>query len=121
MEIKDTLQKIANYIAVTQPLLDKADENRTLYIKRAHQVAGVLANRGIIAHDVINEFVDKIAADETGNEAWNIIEKLAEALPANDLGKQAEIAASGTKLDAFEKLALYGDARADVRSPGVID
>jgi len=122
MEIKkETLEKIARYIETTQPIIDQQNENRSEFLKRAHQVAGVLANRGIIAHDVINAFVDKIAADETGTEVWSLVEKLAAALPVDDLGQIAKVAASGAELDAFEKLAVFGDARADVRNPGMID
>jgi len=102
-------------------LLDKQNEIKDNTIKRAHQVAGVLANRGLIARDTVNEFVDKIASDEAGTQVWDLVEKLANALPTDELGKIAEVNASGKDLDPFEKLALYGDARADTRNPGMVD
>ena len=119
--IQATFEKIARYIETTQPLLDKQNEMRDAFLKRAHQVAGVLANKGLIAHDDVNAFVDKVAADETGTEVWNLVEKLASVLPADELGKVAEVGASGKQLDAFEKLALYGDPHADTREPGMVD
>jgi len=115
------LEKTAEYIETTQPLIDQHNEQRMAFLKRAHQVAGVLANRGIIAHDSINGFVDKIAADESGTEVWNLVEKLAAAIPVDDLGHIAKVAASGKDLDAFEKLALYGDPFADTRTPGMVE
>jgi len=118
---KKTMEKVARYIEVTQPLIDQHNENRNEYIKRAHQVAGVLANRGIIARDRVNSFVDKCAADESGTEVWNLVEKLAACLPVDELGKIAEVAADGVKYDAFERLALFGDARADTRAPGMVE
>lgn len=116
------LKKTAEYIAVTQPLLDKQNENRSSFLKRANQVAGVLANRGVISRDKIDAFVDKIAADESGNEVWNLVEKLADCLSVDDLGSVSpEKMAEASELDPFEKLAVYGDARADTTNPGAID
>jgi hypothetical protein len=116
------MQKTAEYIETTQTLLDKHNENRTAFLKRANQVAGVLANKGIITRDKVDAFVDKVAADETGTEVWNLIEKLADCLPVDDLGSAAsEKLAEASNLDPFEKLALYGDARADVSGSGEIE
>jgi hypothetical protein len=120
MQLQKTFEKIAKYIETTQTLLDKQNEIKDNTVKKAHQVAGVLANKGLIAHDAVNGFVDKIAADETGTQVWDLVEKLANALPTDELGKVAEIS-SGRELDAFEKLALFGDARADTRNPGMVD
>ena len=120
-QVQTILEKTAEYIATTQPIIDQKNENRMAFLKRAHQVAGVLANRGIINHDKVNAFVDKVAADESGAEVWNLVEKLAESVPVDDLGGAAKLAAAGVDLDPFEKLALYGDARADTRTPGMVD
>ena len=116
------MQKTAEYIETTQTLLDNYNENRTAFLKRANQVAGVLANKGVITRDKVDAFVDKIAADETNTEVWNLIEKLADCLPVDDLGAAAtEKMASASDLDPFEKLAMYGDARADFSGSGEID
>lgn len=116
----ETLKKVASYVETAQSEIDNNNENRQTYIKRATQAAGVLANRGIISQDSVNSFVDKIASDETGTEVWNLVEKLASALQPEDFGNAEKIAA-GPDLGPFEKLALFGDPRADVRKPGMID
>jgi hypothetical protein len=122
-ETKQVMSKVASYIGETQPLLDKQAEMRSKFLKRAHQSAGVLANKGLIAHDKVQAFVDKVAADESGVEVWNLVEKLADALPTDSLGEgiREKFASSGKELDAFEKLALYGDARAETRESGMLD
>ena len=120
-QVTELLEKAAEYVEKTQSELDKYAEMRDTFIKRAHQVAGVLANKGLISPDVVNTFVDKIAADESGIEVWNLVEKLANAIPTDDLGHVAKLASSGRKLDAFERLALYGDPHADTRQSGMVD
>lgn len=116
------LAKTAEYIGTTQMELDKHAENRDTFIKRAYQVAGVLANKGLIAREDINVFVDKIAEDESGTEVWNLVEKLADSVRIDSLGESVrEKLAAAQNLDPFEKLALFGDARADIRTPGMVD
>ena len=116
------LQKTAEYIETTQPIIDNHNENRNAFLKRANQVAGVLANKGIITRDKVDAFMDKVAADETGTEVWNLIEKLADCLSVDDLGSAAsEKLAEARNLDPFEKLAIYGDARADTSGFGEIE
>jgi hypothetical protein len=122
-KVEDILAKTASYIEETQTELDKQAENRDTFIKRANQVAGVLANKGLINQMDVNAFVDKIAEDESGTEVWNLVEKLADAVAVDSLGGSVreKMAAAGQDLDPFEKLALYGDARADIRTPGMVD
>ena len=116
-QVDAIMQKTATYIETTQTLLDDHNENRNAFLKRANQGAGVLANKGVITHDKVNAFVDKVAADETGNEVWNFIEKLADCLSVDDLGSVSpDKMASAVELGPFEKLAMYGDARAEVGS-----
>jgi len=122
MKIDEIMAKTASYVGKTQIELDKHAENRDTYIKRAHQVAGVLANKGLIARGDVNAFVDKIAEDETGVEVWNLVEKLANSINTDSLGEAVrEKLAAAANLDPFEKLALFGDARADLRVPGMVD
>lgn len=115
------LEKTAAYIEKTQSELDRNNEMRDNFLKRAHQVAGVLANKGLIGSDVVNTFVDKIAADESGTEVWNLVEKLANLIRTDELGTVSKEASSGVTLDAFERLALYGDPFADTRQSGMVD
>lgn len=121
-KVETILAKTAEYIGKTQIELDKQAENRDTFIKRAHQVAGVLANKGLISHGDVNAFVDKVAEDETGSEVWNLVEKLANSIDTDSLGGAVqEKLAAAANLDPFEKLALFGDARADTRTPGMVD
>jgi hypothetical protein len=121
-QVEQILQKTAEYIETTQPIIDTHNENRTAFLKRANQTAGVLANKGIITHDKVDAFVDKIAADESGKEVWDLVEKLADCLSVDNLGSAApEKLAAASDLDAFERLVLHGDARADVSGSGLID
>ena len=117
----EIMEKTAAYIEKTQSELDKHSEMRDSFLKRAHQVAGVLANKGLIGPDVVNTLVDKIAADESGIEVWNLVEKLTNLIRTDDLGTVAKVASSGKKLDAFERLYYFGDANADTRESGMVD
>ena len=117
-----TLEKMATYIEMTQPIIDRHNEARSLFLKKAHQVAGVLANRGIIGNDKVNDFVDKMAADESGIEVWNLVEKLAEVVSCDTLGEASKLAVKNANVkDPFERWVLYGDPRAEIRTPGVIE
>ena len=115
------MKKMAEYIENTQVEIDKHNEAREAYLKRAHQIGGVLANKGLIAKDKVNAFVDKAAENEDGTEVWNLVEKLANSLPVEELGKISEVAAPGVKLDPFEKWVILGDARADTATSGMVD
>ena len=96
------MSKVADYIEKTQPLLDKAAEQQSSFVKRATQAAGVLAHRGVIHRDSVNEFVDKVAEDPT--RVWDFIEKLARAANAETMGQAvSEKGASGSPVDPFER------------------
>ena len=119
-QLEQTLKKVAVYIEHTQTQIDDQNEKRSQFLKRANQVAGVLANKGIIARDAINGFTDKIAEDEA--QVWDLVEKLADALSVDELGSAvSEKLASADDLDAFERLYYHGDARAEITSPGMVD
>jgi len=120
-DTKAIMSKVAVYIENTQPLLDKQNETRDNFLKRAHQVAGVLANRGLIANDAIEAFVEKVASDESGNEVWKLVEVLASAVRPDEFGAVAKVASSGKIMDPFERLVLFGDARAETRVSGMVD
>jgi len=121
--IQKTLEKAAEYIGMTQPLLDQHNVNRIQFIKKARQTAGVLANKGLIAPDKVDAFVEKVAADESGREVWGLVEKLANAVQSDSFGRGAmeKFSAMGKQLDPFEKLVLLGDARADTSTSGMVD
>ena len=122
MNDKQVMEKMAAYIEMTQPIIDRYNENRNLMLKKANQVAGVLANRGIISHDKVNAFVDKMAADEVGIEVWNLVEKLAEVVSSDTLGEASKLTVKSADVkDPFERWVLFGDPRAETRTPGVIE
>jgi len=94
-------EKIANYIAKTQPLLDKQAEAEMIFNKRAMQTAGVLVNRGIIPQTKADVFADKVAEDQT--VVFDYIEKLATLIPVDDLGNSVRVKqAAGDDVDPFE-------------------
>ncbi len=95
----DFMQKTAAYIAKVQPENDrlakevaslKAELAKTAsakdsFVKRATQIAGVLANRGLLDKTDIDQFVDKVAEDHSN--VWDLVEKLASTIGADSLGE----------------------------------
>jgi hypothetical protein len=114
--VKELMMKTAAYIERTQPLIDKQNEQRNAFVKRATQAAGVLVHRGVIDRRNANEFVDKVAADP--QSVWEFVEKLAATVPVDSLGEgvQRKIA-SGAKVDAFERV-FFGIGAEDT---GMVD
>jgi intergrase/recombinase len=111
------IKQATDYIAATQPVCDQFNQLKDRFTKRAHEVAGMLIDRGIIDRSKSNELVDKLAEDQT--RALDLIEKLARLIRTEDLGSVSEIRkVAGRKLDPFEKLALFGDANAKVNENG---
>lgn len=118
LEAADQALKAATeYVATTQPALDRFNVFKDNFLKRAHQVAGGLAQRGIIESHQIEGLVDKLAADPI--LALSLVEKVAAMVQPDSLGKAAtDVSAQRpdmSKLDPFEKLALFGDSRIDER------
>lgn len=111
------LKEATAYVAVTQPALDRFNVFQDNFLKRAHQVAGALAQRGIIETHQVNDLVDKLAEDPI--RALALVEKVAGMVQADSLGKTADDVTAQrldvSKLDPFEKLALFGDARIEER------
>jgi hypothetical protein len=111
------LKEAAAYVEATQPELDKFAQFQDNFLKRAHQVAGALAERGVIQRHEVTALVDKLAEDPL--RALDLVEKVAALVKADTLGKAADdvqLQKSAANLDPFEKLALYGDSRAEVTS-----
>ena len=113
---KDMMVKIAEYIEKTQPVIDTFNEQRSAFVKRATQAAGVLAHRGVIDSRRVNEFVDKVAEDPS--RVWEFVEKLAAAVPVDAMGEAVRTKiASGGKVCPFEK-AFFGIGAEDT---GMVD
>lgn len=98
----DLGKKIASYIERTQPLIDAHAEERSTFIKRATQAAGVLAHRGVIDPKHVNDFIDKVAEDPAS--VWAFVEKLASAVASDSLGDvSSEKTAGEAKVDPWVK------------------
>ena len=103
------LQKSAAYVAETQPQLDKAAAFNERFMKRAHEVAGVLVDRGIIPAGESNHLVEKLAEDKV--LALDLVARLARIVGPDALGKQADDVSTqvGRQVGPFEALCLYDD------------
>lgn len=87
--------KVASYIEASQNEIDASltklaefTEQRSSFVKRATQAAGVLAHRGVIERENVNTLVDKVAEDPSA--VWDLVEKLASAVGADNLGDPAQ-------------------------------
>jgi hypothetical protein len=114
-------EKAAAYIEEVQPVADEYQELRSRFSKRAHQIAGVLADRGIIAPTAVNKLVDKLAADQT--KALDLVVQIADMVKVSDFGKKADVSIpNGEIKDPFLRLYHFGDPRANTQSsPGCVD
>ena len=88
--------------------IQKFDEGRAAFVKRATEAAKVLAERGVIGSDNVNAFVDRIADDPTS--VWGVVEKMAGSSPAPTLGRAADVK-SQCAVDPWS--ALLGGSQAN--------
>lgn len=114
-------EKAASYIEAVQPVADEYSDLRDRFTKKAHQIAGVLADRGIIAPTAVNKLVDKLAADQT--KALDLVVQIADLVQVSDFGKKADVSITSAGVqDPFLRLYHFGDPRADTNSgSGVLD
>jgi len=114
------LQKAASYVAATQPLLDEYNEFKDRFIKRAHQVVGVLVNRGVVQKTKANGLVDKMANDPA--YALEVVQGVAELITPARMGSTGDVKiASHVELDPFERLAITGSSSGQVEHSGMVD
>jgi hypothetical protein len=113
----DTLaEKIAEYIGVVQPQLDKiaylessvtsmkkqAEQNlseKVKFIKRATESCNTLSEAGLISKDEINSIVDTIASDQS--KVWDLVEKVASSVGPSTLGARSNETASVSSMDPW--------------------
>jgi len=109
-DVAGTFKKVAEYISVTQPELDRYNALKLNFGKRAAQAAGVLVDRGIIPSSKSDLFLQKVAEDPT--KALDMIVKLARLVGPDDLGGRADDVkvASSNVSDPFDRLVLFGDS-----------
>ncbi len=114
------LQKAAEYVATTQPLLDEYNELKERFVKRAHQVVGVLVSRGVVQKTKANGLVDKMASDPV--YALEVIESVAELISPARMGSASDVkVASNAKLGPFERLVITGSPTGQVLNSGMVD
>ena len=118
------LKAATDYVAAVQPELDRFHLFQDDFLKRAHQIAGALAQHGIIESHETTALVDKLA--ENPLRALDLVEKVAKLVQPDSLGKAAEDVklqqAQMAQLDPFEKLALFGDSQAvQVVNSGLVE
>ena len=109
--VENVLKKTAAYIEVAQSEIDRNNEKRIAFLKRADEVAAKLASKGIIPGDSVSAFRDKVAANET--EVWSLVEKLADAIPIDDMGSPArDVQVKGANMSPWDRMFHYGSSRA---------
>lgn len=114
------LKKATEYVATTQPLLDQYNETKEQFTKKAHQIVGVLVNRGIVQRNKSNALIDKLAADHS--YAFELIEGIVDLITPTRLGDNSDIkVASSLDLDPYERLAITGDVNGKVVNNGMVD
>ena len=115
-DIKQVLEKVAEYIEVTQPELDKVAAAREVWNAQADRTAAILANRGVIDQAKLNQFVDKVASDPT--YALLFMEKMANIIGSDNLGKPSNITKlAANEVDGFTR-ELFPEM---VNNNGIID
>lgn len=101
-------------LASAEEKIKMFDEGRAAFIKKATHAAKVLAGRGAIDNDKVNEFVDKVAEDPSS--VWEVVEKMAETISAPTLGEPSGFVASRGVDDPWLKMT-----RGDRSGNGYVD
>ncbi len=114
------LKLAADYVAVTQPVIDSYKRRDAEFAKQAASAASILAHRGIIAQRDVDTLVEKIAAEPV--RVFQLIAKLAKLVEPEEMGKTSSESGAPQKIDGFTALVLYDDpTMTKVRTPAVLD
>ena len=108
----DTLaEKVAEYIGVVQPRLERLDAleksakeasaSKAGFVKRATEAIQSLSENGLVSKNDVNKLVEKIAEDPT--KTWDLVEKLAAAIQPPSIGGRSDVTASVTPQDPWER------------------
>jgi hypothetical protein len=90
--VQEALEKAAQYVASTQPVLDRFMTKEAAFATRIEKTAAILVNRGILNEARKADFIKK-CADDHGN-ALEFMEHLAKLVGADHLGGPSEIKAA---------------------------
>jgi hypothetical protein len=98
-------EKVAEYIGVVQPQLDKLDSMRkeaakaasdkVRFVKRATEAVGALAYAGLVDRGDVNNLIEKVSEDPS--LTWDIVEKVARAVEPQSLGHRSQEQASTSR------------------------
>lgn len=99
--LQEIMVKTAEYIERTQPLLDRANEQRDSFVKKAAQAAKTLAQRGVIDSKLVDEFVKKASEDPAS--VWAFVEKLAAAVSVDTMGQAVQTKTASSSDCPFER------------------
>jgi len=118
-DVAGTFKKVAQYISVAQPEIDRHNAFTQRFSKRAAQVSGVLVDRGIIPSAKADLFLQKLAEDPV--RALDMVVKLAHLVGPDELGGQAHgVKAASVAMDSFDRV-LFGGTSAGDRFDGMVE
>lgn len=116
----DTLaEKVAEYIGVVQPRLERLDAleksakeasaSKAGFVKRATETINNLCEEGLVSKNDVNKLVDRVSEDPSS--AWDLVEKLASAIQPPSVGGRSEVTASVAPQDPWEReFGGYGNS-----------
>ena len=100
--IKKLEKSAADYVALTQPELEKLAEYRkadAAFVKLASHAVQVLAENGVIDRSDVSAVVDKIAADHS--TVFTIMENMAPHVRVPGMGSETEVRETETAKDPW--------------------
>ncbi|MFC1453574.1 hypothetical protein ACFLQL_00150 [Verrucomicrobiota bacterium] len=119
-KVNGLLKQATDYVGLVQPQLDSYNEQKETFIKKAHQIVGMLTGKGLIHKHKSNELIDKLAEDPT--VAFEVINKLAAMITPASLGNSSEVkTASDNIKDPFERLILTGSVTGQESNKCMVD
>lgn len=100
-ETEKLLKQAVDYVAMTQPQLDKAASAQDAFVKQAQKTVAILVNRGVVPEAKQNQLLDKLASDH--GYALVMMEKMAATIGTESLGSPSAITkqAEGKAEDPF--------------------
>ena len=110
-QVTGIMQKVAGYIEATQPLLDQIAEHRALRTQHAEKVAALLVERGLLSKSASDDFVTRIAQDESGTTSLDFVQKLAELVAPVQYGSASSGSALVGNPDCPYDRWLFGTAQ----------
>lgn len=99
-EVQAIMEEAAEYVAQTQPVLDKQAEASEKFSEHLTKTAETLVGRGLLREDKLDEWVEKSAEDHTF--VLQYLSRLAESVPADQLGGATHTTKNAESADAFE-------------------